>query len=316
MKTKSEKTKISVVIACYMDAQAMPIMHERLVKVFQKINTDYEIIFVNDGSPDNSEEVLQQLVLRNKKVIGINHSRNFNSQSSFQSGIDIATGDAVVLMDGDLQDPPELIEKFYKKWQEGYDVVYGVRKKREGPILMEILAKLFYRIFRKLSFINIPLDAGEFSLMDKKVVEAIRKVTERNKFIRGIRAWVGFKQTGVTYVRPKRMFGRSTNNIVKNVDWAIRGILNFSYTPLRIITFFSFFLFVFSVLSLLVLIIIFLVNRSFNLNTPFILFSVLFIGSLQLLCISIIGEYIGKIFEEVKQRPHYIVKNVIGRKET
>jgi polyisoprenyl-phosphate glycosyltransferase len=223
------KKKISAIIACYKDASAIPIMYERLKKTFQKINVDYEIIFVNDGSPDNTEAILENLVKKDNHVIGITHSRNFGSQMAFTSGMEIAKSDAIVFLDGDLQDPPELIEKFYKKWMEGYDVVYGIRAKREAPLLMAIAYKLFYRIFHKLSYIKMPLDAGDFSLIDKKVVEILKQFPERDRFLRGLRAWVGFKQTGVTYIRPERMFGKSTNNLIKNLQWATKGILSFSY---------------------------------------------------------------------------------------
>lgn len=305
------KKKISAIIACYKDELAIPIMHKRLSDTFKKIGMDYEIIFVNDGSPDNTEQVLEQLAKKDKHVIGVNHSRNFSSQMAFTSGMEIATGDAVVLLDGDLQDPPEIIEKFYKKWQEGYDVVYGVRTKRDAPFYMAVLYKLFYRIFHLMSYIRIPLDAGDFSLIDKKVVKIIKTFPERDRFLRGIRAWVGFKQTGVPYMRPERMFGKTTNNLLKNLNWASKGIFSFSYVPLQIMTLISFIVFIIALIAMLVQIIL----RFLLPNTPqgatTILVIVLFIGAIQLLGISVLGQYIGKIFEEVKQRPKYIVKSII-----
>src|SRR3989338_4463185 len=152
--------KISAIIACYKDEQSIPYMYQRLTKIFKKIDVNYELIFVNDGSPDSTEKILKKLVSKDNHVIAVNHSRNFSSQMAFTSGMDISTGDAVVLLDGDLQDPPEAIEKFYDKWQKGYDVVYGIRIKREAPLIMQIAYKLFYRIFHKISYISIPLDAG------------------------------------------------------------------------------------------------------------------------------------------------------------
>jgi polyisoprenyl-phosphate glycosyltransferase len=302
--------KISAVIACYKDVLAIPIMYKRLTNVFKIIGVDYEIIFVNDGSPDNTEEVLKKIVARDSNVIGINHSRNFSSQMAFTSGMDIATGDAMVLLDGDLQDPPELIEKFYTKWRQGFDVVYGVRTKREAPLYMAIMYKLFYRIFHKLSYIKIPLDAGDFSLIDRKVVEVLKEFPERDRFLRGLRAWVGFRQVGIPYVRPERMFGKTTNNLLKNINWATKGIFSFSYVPLQIISLLSSIVFIISLLA----IVIQLISRLIFHNTPqgvtTILIIVLFIGAIQLLGISVLGEYIGKIFEEVKRRPKYIVKSV------
>lgn len=302
--------KISAVIACYKDEKAIPIMHERLTKTFKELGVNYEIIFVNDGSPDNTEDVLKKLVNSDPHVIAINHSRNFSSQMAFTSGMDIATGDAVVFLDGDLQDPPEIISKFYKKWVEGHDVVYGVRAKREAPLWMAVSYKLFYRIFHKMSYVKIPLDAGDFSLIDKKVVNVLKQFPERDRFLRGLRAWVGFKQTGVKYLRPERMFGKTTNSLIKNFHWATKGILSFSYVPLEIMTLLSLLVFFIALAGMVIQIILRLILPSTPLGITTVLIAILFIGAVQLLGISILGEYIGKIFEEVKQRPKYIVKSV------
>lgn len=308
------KKKLSAIIACYRDAQAIPIMYERLTKTFRKLKVNYEIIFVNDGSPDNTEEVLRELVKRDHRVIGVNHSRNFSSQMAFSSGMEVATGDAVVLLDGDLQDPPELIGKFYKKWLEGFDVVYGVRVKREMSHLMNLFYKLFYRIFHKMSYIQIPVDAGDFSLIDRRVVAQLRNLPERDRFLRGLRAWVGFEQTGIPYVRPERTFGKTTNSLLKNFNWAIKGIFSFSYVPLRFITLLS--LVVFG-LALLAIVWQIAIRIFYPTQTPSglttLLVVILFLGSIQLLGIAILGEYLGKIFEEVKQRPKYIVKSIVRK---
>jgi polyisoprenyl-phosphate glycosyltransferase len=303
--------KISAIIACYKDAQAIPIMYERLTKIFNKIGVDYEIIFVNDGSPDKTEEILRKIAVKDPHVIGINHSRNFSSQMAFTSGMEIATGDSVVLLDGDLQDPPELIEEFYAKWNLGFDIVYGIRTKRETPLYMAILYKLFYRIFHRLSYIKIPLDAGDFSLIDRKVVEVLKQFPERDRFLRGLRAWVGFRQTGIPSKRPERMFGKTTNNFLKNLSWATKGIFSFSYVPLQIITIISFTVFFIALLAIVAQIILRILLPNTPQGTTTVLISILFIGAIQLLGISILGEYIGKIFEEVKQRPKYIVKSII-----
>ncbi len=306
---KNTKKKISAIIACYKDAQAIPIMHKRLTKTFRQLGVDYEIIFVNDGSPDNSEEILKKLVKKDSLVIGVNHSRNFSSQMAFTSGMDIANGDAIVFLDGDLQDPPEIIKDFYKKWIEGYDVVYGIRAKREASLLMSFFYKLFYRIFHKMSYVQMPLDAGDFSLIDRKVVDVLKQFPERDRFLRGLRAWVGFKQTGIPYIRPERMFGKTTNNFLKNFQWATKGILSFSYVPLQLMTLLSLLVFFIALLGMVVQTIL----RFLIPNTPVgittVLIVILFIGAIQLLGISILGEYIGKIFEEVKQRPKYVVKS-------
>lgn len=309
-----DKKKISAIIACYKDEKAIPVMHERLSKIFKKIKTNYEIIFVNDGSPDNTENILKTIVKNDPHTIAVNHSRNFSSQMAFTSGMDIATGDAVIFLDGDLQDPPEIIEKFYHKWLEGYDVIYGIRKKREAPIIMQFAYKLFYRLFHKMSYISIPLDAGDFSLIDRKVVDVLKTFPERDRFLRGLRAWVGFKQTGITYTRPERMFGKTTNNFLKNFNWATKGIFSFSYVPLQLMTMLSLVVFVISFFAMILQIVLkIILPDSAPKGTTTILIAVLFIGSIQLLCISILGEYIGKIFEEVKQRPKYVVKSIFKK---
>jgi dolichol-phosphate mannosyltransferase len=311
------KKIISTIIACYKDNQAIPIMYDRLKAVFNKIGVGYEIIFVNDGSPDNTEEILKKLTENDEKVIGINHARNFGSQMAFTSGMEISKGDAIVFLDGDLQDPPEIIEDFYYKWQEGFDVVYGIRVKREVNMLMQLSYKLFYRIFRKMSYINIPLDAGDFSLIDRKVVEILKQFPERDRFLRGLRAWVGFKQTGIPYTRPERMFGKTTNNFLKNLNWASKGVFSFSFVPLQLISLLSFIVFVISIIALVIQVILrFVIPESAPRGITTVLIVILFLGSVQLLALSILGEYIGKIFEEVKQRPKFIIKSIFRSKNS
>lgn len=310
-----KRDKLSAIIACYKDEQAIPLMYERLKRTFESLGVDYEIIFVNDGSPDSSERVIANIVKTDDHVTGINHSRNFGSQMAFTSGMEICTGDGAIFLDGDLQDPPEIICDFYKKWKMGFDVVYGVRTKREAPFMMQIAYKLFYRIFHKISYITIPLDAGDFSLVDRKVIEALKTFPERDRFLRGLRAWVGFKQTGVSYIRPERKFGKTTNNFFKNFNWATKGVFSFSYVPLQMMTLLSLVVFVFSVLAMVIQIVSKIVFPDLApRGTTTILIAVLFLGSVQLLGISILGEYIGKIFEEVKQRPKFIVSSTTRHK--
>ncbi len=305
------KNSISAIIACYKDEQAIPIMYEELKKVFHKINVDYEIIFVNDASPDNSQQAIHNLSLADDKVIGILHSRNFGSQMAFRSGMEISSKDSVVLLDGDLQDPPELISKFYEKWREGYEVVYGRRVKREMNKLWEIQYKIFYKIFALFSYIKIPRDAGDFSLIDKKVVRWLLKFPERDLFMRGLRAYVGFKQIGVNYIRPERRFGKTTNSFYKNIDWAKKGIFSFSNTPLTIMT-------TLGLILMLISIIIVIVVATLRILYPdiapkgstTILITIISFGSLNLLALGIIGEYIAKILIEVKGRPRLIRQSI------
>jgi polyisoprenyl-phosphate glycosyltransferase len=308
-----KKDKLSAVIACYRDAPAVPIMYKRLVDTFEKIGVDYEIIFVNDASPDDAATVLADLAAKDPKVVVINHTRNFGSQNAFTSGMRISTGDAVALLDGDLQDPPELIADFHKKWKEGFDVVYGVRVKREAPFLMAGAYKAFYRLFRATSYVPIPVDAGDFSLLDRKVVNVLNNLPENNRFLRGLRAWAGFRQTGVPYVRPERMFGTTTNSWVKNLRWARKAIFSFSYWPLEFITGIAIFTVIGSALAALAVVVVRIVNpASVASGFTTLIVLVLFLGGIQLLCLSIIGSYLEHIYDEVKRRPPYVVESILN----
>lgn len=312
VRPSNARRSISAIIACYRDEPAIPIMHQRLVSTFKKLGIDYEIIFVNDCSPDNSAEVIRQITERDGNVIGISHSRNFGSQMAFRSGMEIATKDSVVLLDGDLQDPPELIEGFFARWQEGFDVIYGRRVKREMPWYWAIQYKLFYRIFAAFSYVKIPHDAGDFSLIDRRVVGWLLQFTERDVFMRGLRAYVGFKQTGVDYVRPERMFGRSTNNFLKNLDWAKKGIFSFSNTPLVMLTTAGTLLLILSTLAAVTVAVLRLLFPDIApRGATTLLVTVLMFGSLNLFAIGIVGEYISKIMTEVKARPRLIRAAII-----
>jgi dolichol-phosphate mannosyltransferase len=310
---RKKKDKLSAVIACYRDAPAVPIMYKRLVDTFEGIGVDYEIIFVNDASPDDAATVLADLAAKDPKVVVINHTRNFGSQNAFTSGMRISTGDAVALLDGDLQDPPELIGDFYKKWKEGFEVVYGVRVKREAPFLMAGAYKAFYRLFRATSYVPIPVDAGDFSLLDRKVVTVLNNLPENNRFLRGLRAWAGFRQTGVPYVRPERMFGTTTNSWIKNLRWARKAIFSFSYWPLEFITGIAIFTVIGSALAALAVVVVRIVNpASVASGFTTLIVLVLFLGGIQLLCLSIIGSYLEHIYDEVKRRPPYVVESILN----
>jgi dolichol-phosphate mannosyltransferase len=307
---------ISAIVACYNDGQAIPCMYQRLVQVFEKLHIDYEVIFVNDGSPDDSQEVIQEISSRNHRVLGITHSRNFGSQAAFRSGLEISSKRACVLLDGDLQDPPELIEQFVEKWREGYDVVYGRRVKREAPPLMRGAYKAFYVLFNRMSYVYMPRDAGDFSLINRRVIRWLLECKERDLFLRGLRAFVGFRQTGVDYVRPERMFGRSTNNLLKNLGWAKKGILSFSNVPLNMLTSGGIVLFgIGLLLGFLQALARILFPNSAPRGVTTLVILVLIMGALNLLAISVVGEYIAKIFEEVKRRPHFIRMNIIQNGE-
>jgi dolichol-phosphate mannosyltransferase len=268
---------------------------------------------VKDCSPDDTNEVLQKIVDEDDHVIAIEHSRNFGSQSAFLSGMEISTGDGVVLLDGDLQDPPELIEKFYAEYLNGYDIIYGRRVSREGNQMLVSFYKLFYRLFRSVSYVPIPLDAGDFSLMDRKVVNELVKMPETDQFLRGLRAWVGFRQTGVDYVRPERMFGVTTNNWRKNIAWARKAIFSFSFVPLELLTYLGWSLTLLSFMAIIVQIVLYFVLPDIPHGITTVIVLILFFGGLQMLGISILGEYQAKILEETKRRPKFIRRNVMRK---
>ncbi len=311
------RRSISAIIACYKDEQAIPVMYRRLTDTFQKLDVNYEIIFVNDGSPDDCAGRILEISATDPHVLGITHSRNFGSQMAFRSGMEMSVMQACVLLDGDLQDPPELIEQFYHRWIDGHEVVYGRRVKRDMPFVWGTLYKAFYRIFAMLSYVKIPHDAGDFSLIDRRVVGWLLRCPERDLCLRGLRAYIGFRQTGVDYVRPKRAFGESTNNLLKNLEWAKRGIFSFSNAPLKLLS-------AGGVVLLFLSIVLGLVVTALRVWIPDIaprgattlLLASLFFGAINLFAVGLVGEYIAKIMEEVKARPRLIRAGLIRNGET
>jgi dolichol-phosphate mannosyltransferase len=307
----TDKT-ISVVVACYRDAGSVQEMYRRLTAVLAEVTPRYEIIYVNDNSPDNAEELLMEIAERDPRLTVISHSRNFGSQMAFTSGMRQSLGDAVILMDGDLQDPPEVIPALVSEWVKGYDVVYGVRERRRESRLMEAARKIFYRLYRRLSYLDMPLDAGDFSIMSRCVVESLLQMPERDRFLRGLRSWVGFRQTGVPYARAERFAGQSTNTFLDNVRWAKRGIFSFSYQPLEMISLLAFLVTLLTGLAIVFYIALYFLIPNAPRGFATLLVAVLFLGAVQLFSLSILAEYVGRIFEEVKQRPPFIVRRIVN----
>lgn len=304
---------MSAVVPCYREAQSIPVMHERLTAVFNELGVDWEIIFVDSGSPDHTPEVLAELASRDHRVTAVRHTREFGSQSAYSSGMRLATGDAVILLDGDLQDPPELIPKLVARWREGYEVVYGQRVAREGSTAMNAARKAFYRVFQRLAYVTVPVDAGDFSLLDRRAVDAINALPESHRFVRGLRAFVGFRQIGVPYERPERLFGRSSNNFLANMGWARRAIISFSYAPLDLIGWLAFFTTALAVLAGIAEIVLKIADPgAAPKGYATLIVVVLFIGGVQLICFSVIGSYLAHMYEEVKHRPPYIVDQVLN----
>ena len=305
--------RLSAVIPCYREAESVPVMHERLTAVFRELGVDYEMIFVDSGSPDDTPLVLSELAARDRRVTAVFHTRAFGSQSAYSSGLELATGDAVILLDGDLQDPPELIPEFVTRWREGYSVVYGDRVKREGSTVTNALRKVFYRLFQRLSYISVPVDAGDFSLLDRRVVDAINALPEKHRFVRGLRAYVGYRQIGVPYVRPERPFGRSSNNLIANLGWARRAIISFSYAPLDAIGLLAF---VTTSIALVVAVVEIVLKIAAPQLAPkgytTLIVVILLVGGIQLICVSVIGSYLAHMYEEIKARPSYIIDHVLN----
>lgn len=301
---------LSAIVACYKDEPALTPMAERLAAVFTRLGVDYEIIFVNDGSPDGSQAVLEGLAARDRHIRVLTHSRNFGAHNAFTSGLLRARGDACVLLDGDLQDPPEAIEALHARWVEGYQVVYGVRNRRGFSRLRNLVYKGFYRLLRALAPFEVPLDAGSFSLLDRRAVDALKSLPERDRFVQGLRAWVGFRQVGVPYDRPPRPFGRSTASLWWNVRWARKGIFSFSQVPID-------FVWIAAALGALLGMPVAIVAGMAALLSSrepvaLLLPACLAVGVLILLGLAVVAEYAGRILEEVKGRPHAIVAKELG----
>jgi polyisoprenyl-phosphate glycosyltransferase len=311
------KKLITLVITCYNEQDNIVEMYERIVVVFKKMpQHTFEIIYVDNDSTDRSVSLYEKLVKRDKRVRTILMSRNFGSpQSSFLAGIEHARGDAIILLHGDIQDPPEILPRFIAKWVEGYDVAYGVRTSRKGyGLLWNMLYKGFYFVLNKLAYIKIPLDAGDFSLISRRVGRELLAMDEYDYYLRCLRAYVGFKQIGIPYVRSARVHGVTSENIFSSLYWAKTILVNFSFKPLEWISTLAFGVMVFTFLLAIIDVILVVFFRSDSpRGIPTIVILVLFIGGVQLLSLSVIAEYLSKIFLEVKRRPRYIIQKIIGK---
>ena len=299
---------ISVVIPVYNEEKNMPLLFERLRSVLDQMQVTYELIFVNDGSTDNTLPLLKSMAGANKSVNYISLSRNFGHQVAVSAGLDMATGIAVVVMDADLQDPPELIPELYAKMQQGFEVVYGRRIYRKGEShLKKLTAKFFYRLLSSITQVAIPLDTGDFRIMHAKVVKVLKQMPERNKFLRGQVAWIGFRQTWVDYIRDERSEGNTGYTYRKMIRLAFDGITSFSDFPLKMASMLGFIVsggaFILMIYTLLAR----LVFNDYVEGWASIILSVLFLGGVQLICIGIAGEYLARVFNNVQGRPLYVI---------
>ena len=308
-------TTISIVIPVFNEEENIPTLVTRLSKVLDEIKDDYEVVFVNDGSRDSTLELLRRANKQHPQFRYISFTRNFGHQTAVSAGLAHVRGDVVAVMDADLQDPPEVLDRFIAKWREGYDVVYAIRTNRKEGILKRACYWSFYRLLKQLSSIDIPLDSGDFCIMDRKVVDALNKLPERNRFVRGLRTWVGYKQVGVPYDRDARNAGEVKYTFSKLLRLALDGIISFSYRPLQIIGVFGFTIAACSFLAACV----FLFLSAFDIpvlghsprevpGTTTLTLAIFFLSGVQLLSLGVIGEYIGRIFDEVKQRPSWLIE--------
>jgi polyisoprenyl-phosphate glycosyltransferase len=301
---------ISVVVPVYNEQENLPELHRRLAEALAPY--DYEVLFVDDGSRDASLAMLLAFHKANPRMKALSFSRNFGHQVAISAGIDHAAGGVVILMDGDLQDPPEVLPRFVDKWREGFEVVYAVRRRRKEGVLKRIAYAAFYRLLRKISYLNIPLDSGDFCLMDRKVVDVLKALPERTRFVRGLRTWAGYRQTGLEYEREKRFAGRPKYTFGKLLKLAYDGIVAFSDVPLRLAIYLGLGSAAAAFLGGLVV-----VYEKVTNNVPVVgwtstIIAILFLGGMVLLTLGIIGEYISRIYEEVKHRPLYIIRERIG----
>jgi len=313
MPPDSGDVEISVVVPLYNEELNIDYLFERLLSVLSRLDMTYEIVCVNDGSKDNTIGCLIEHHHQNPRIKVVNFSRNYGKEIALSAGLDYANGNAVIPIDADLQDPPELIAELVEKWREGYDVVYATRRSRQGESWVKrFTANVFYRTIDSLSQVQIPRNTGDFRLLDRRVVDALKQMPERNRFMKGLFAWVGFKQTSVIYDRPSRYKGETKWNYWKLWNFAIDGITSFSFLPLK----------VWSYVGLLVAIpsffyASFLVIRTLIFGIDFpgyasIMVAVLFLGGVQLVSLGVLGEYLGRVYEEVKGRPLYLVRESYG----
>ncbi len=310
--------KISIIIPAYNEEESMPLLYERLNKMMNEIkNYEFEVLFINDGSKDKTLEIIKELRAKDKRICYVDFSRNFGKEIAMIAGLDYAKGDAVIFMDADLQDPPELIPELIKYWEEGYDDVYARRSSRKGETwLKKFTSKMYYIILQKLTRVPIQKDTGDFRLLDKRCVNALKKLRESQRNTKSMFSWIGYNKKEVLYERDPRIAGTTKWNYKKLIDLAIDGITSFTTSPLRISTYLSIPTFL-----MLFIYLIYVIVKCIRLQAPMeafqaIILLILFFSGIQILLFGIIGEYLGRIFNETKNRPLYFVNEYNGEKET
>ena len=308
----SEAPAISVVIPIFNEQENITTLYDRVTSVLTQFEPSYEIIFVDDGSRDRSLELLHGFEAHDRRVTIMELARNFGHQVAISAGLDHARGQGVIIMDADMQDPPEVLPQFIAKWREGHDVVYAIREHRKEGWLKRTAYNLFYRLLQRIANIRIPLDAGDFCIMDRRVVDVLNGMPERNRFVRGIRSWVGLDQVGLAYERQARYAGETKYTFRRLLYLALDGLVSFSYVPLRMISILGLGV---SVMSFLLAVFYIIKKLTSGLGPPgfaTLVVAVFFLAGIQLITIGVIGEYVGRIFEEVKRRPLYVLRRVTG----
>ena len=303
------KVTYSIISPIYNEKDNLSELFRRVKEVMEKTRKPWELVLVDDGSWDGSTDIIRELAKKNKQIRPVIFARNFGHQVAVTAGLDYSRGDAVIIIDADLQDPPELILEMAKKWQEGNEVVFAIRAEREGESLFKLwTASLFYRLIHRITDVKIPLDTGDFRLMDRKVVNVMNRMRERHRFLRGMSAWVGFKQVGIEYKRAARVAGETKYPFRKMFRLAINAVTGFSYLPLQVATFFGFISASIAIVAIPVVALLRLTGSRFFEGQTTTLIAVLFLGGVQLISLGILGEYIGRLYDEAKGRPLYIVR--------
>jgi glycosyltransferase involved in cell wall biosynthesis len=303
----------SIAVPVYNEVDSLPELYPRVRAVMESLGESWELILIDDGSTDGSTEVIKSLSAEDRRVRPVIFARNFGHQIAITAGLDYSRGEVVIIMDADLQDPPEVITDLVAKWREGYEVVYAVREERVGESwFKKFTAAFFYRVINRITDVNIPLDTGDFRLVDRKVVDTLNKMRERHRFPRGMAAWVGFRQIGVPYKRAARFAGETKYPFNKMLRLALNAITGFSYFPLQLATYFGFVCAGISALAIPIVIVLRLAGSQAFFGQATTLIAVLFLGGVQLISLGILGEYVGRIYDEAKGRPLYIVREESG----
>ena len=310
---------ISIVIPVYNESECLPVLYQRLLTAASSWNEDFECILVDDGSRDRSFELIREIASRDPRFKGVSFSRNFGHQSAVTAGLCYAIGDLVAVMDADLQDPPEELQAFFNKCREGYDVVYAVRTDRQEGSLKRASYWLYYRFLRSLASVDIALDSGDFCVLSRRVVDDMNSLPERNRFVRGLRTWVGYRQAGLEYKRSAREAGEPKYTYGKLMNLALDGLVNFSFKPLRILAITGVLLGVFSFLAAFLVFLMYVTDTTIGGYNPrhsqgwtSLILAIFFLSGTQLVGMGILGEYIGRLFEETKARPMYLIKEQIN----